>query len=92
MPDPAQEANYTLLDSDYDSYAIVYSCVSLFYGFASFEYLWILYREPEIADDKLAELVAKINDKLPDYDFYDATVKTVQGKENCPYDEWVAES
>ena len=76
-----------MMDSDYDSYAIVYSCVSLFYGFASFEYLWILYREPEIADDKLAELVTKINYKLPDYKFNMLAVKTVQGEENCHYDE-----
>ena len=53
MPNPSDQANYTIMDSDYDTYSIVYSCESIWYGFASFEYLWILAREPEISDELL---------------------------------------
>ena len=47
-PSPTERANYQILDTDYDSYAIVYDCRD--YGFFSFDYLWILAREPEISD------------------------------------------
>ena len=85
MPDPSKYYNYSIMDSDYDTYAIVYSCASIWYGFASFEYLWILAREPEISDELLNTLVDKIDATLPDYEFWENTVKTVQGEDNCPY-------
>ena len=37
--------NYNILDTDYDSYAIVYSCSSKFFGLLKSEFLWILTRE-----------------------------------------------
>ena len=89
-PDPSEKGNYTILDSDYDRYTIVYSCESIWYGFASFEYLWILARETEISDELLEELVNKIDEALPDYEFYENTVKTVQG-DSCSYDDRPAE-
>ena len=85
MPDPSDHYNYSVMDTDYDTYAIVYSCASIWWGFASFEYLWVLTREPEIPDDLLQTLADKIEDALPDYEFWENTVKTVQGEENCSY-------
>ena len=37
--------NYNILDTDYDSYAIVYSCSQKFFGLLKSELLWILTRE-----------------------------------------------
>ena len=31
-PDPSKEANYHVIDTDYVSYVIIYSCEELFYG------------------------------------------------------------
>merc|ERR1712241_719978 len=37
--------NYNILDTDYDSYAIVYSCGEKVFGLLKSEFLWILTRE-----------------------------------------------
>ena len=87
MPSPSDRANYTIMDSDYDTYSIVYSCESIWYGFASWENLWILAREPEISDELLGTLADKIDETLPEYEFWENTIKTVQGEENCSYSD-----
>lgn len=38
--------NYHVLETDYDSYAIVYSCRTLLQGRVRNEYSWILTRDP----------------------------------------------
>lgn len=82
-PSPSDEANYTVLDTDYETYSIVYSCGNIF-GLASFDFLWILAREPQLDDQKMLELIGKIEDKLPDYGFFKNSIETRQGK-TCPY-------
>ena len=49
MPDAvvSDEPNYIVLDTDYDSYSIVYSCGNLL-GLFTIEYLWVLAREPTL--------------------------------------------
>ena len=76
-------ANYTVLDTDYETYSIVYSCSTIF-GSASFDLLWILAREPELDEEKMLELIEKIEDKLPSYDFFENSIETRQGR-SCPY-------
>ena len=46
-------SNYTIMDTDYDNYSIVYTCNDLFGGRASFDILWILSREPTIPYESL---------------------------------------
>ena len=53
VPSPTDKPNYTVMETDYDSYTIVYSCSDQFWGYASFDYLWILSREPTMAEDSL---------------------------------------
>ena len=74
-----------MLDTDYETYSIVYSCGG-FLGLASFDFLWILSREPTLDDEKLLELIGKVEDKLPDYGFFKNSIQTRQGR-SCPYDK-----
>merc|ERR1712087_667668 len=84
-PKPTDNPNYTVLDTDYETYSIVYSCGG-FLGLASFDFLWILSREPTLDDAKLLELIGKVEDKLPDYGFFKNSIQTRQGR-SCPYDK-----
>ena len=68
-PSPSDKANYTVLDTDYDTYTVVYSCSDIA-GFASFDFLWILAREPELDDATILSIVGKIEEKLPHYGFF----------------------
>lgn len=88
-PSPSDEPNYTVLDTDYETYSIVYGC-SNFFGVASFDFLWILAREPELDDQKMLDLLDKIEDKLPDYGFFKNSIETRQGR-TCPYSKRPAE-
>ena len=85
-PTPSDEVNYTVLDTDYDSYAIVYSCASYFWGYASFDYLWILTREPSLSGSKFLELVSIIEDRIPHYDIFTESVVARHG-DDCPYED-----
>ena len=38
--------NYDLLETDYDSYAVIYSCTNLLGGLYRTEYAFVLSREP----------------------------------------------
>ena len=66
-------ADYSVVDSDYTSYAIVYSCVDVL-GIAPFEYAWVLVRdqleEGSAAFDSMLDTVSVVfASKLPDYDY-----------------------
>ena len=50
LPSPSDEPNYIILETDYDNYSIFYRCDELFWGWASFDYLWILSRTPTMSD------------------------------------------
>ena len=84
-PKPSDKANYTVLDTDYETYSVVYSCGG-FLGLASFDFLWIMSREPELDDAKMLELIGKVEDRLPDYGFFKNSIETRQGR-TCPYDK-----
>lgn len=47
-------APYWVLSTDYDNYALVYSCTDLLMLHADF--VWILSRQPTLPDDTLEEL------------------------------------
>ena len=62
------------MDTDYDTYSIVYSS-----GRFGFDFLWILAREKQLDDDTMRSIVAKINEKLPHYNFEKNHHMTYQG-------------
>ena len=69
-PKPTDKANYTVMDTDYDSYAIFYSCNEFFGGRASFDYLWILAREPTLPYESMLARIETIKETIPHYNFY----------------------
>jgi len=52
-------ANYNVVDTDYDSYSVVYSCSSVLFFFKA-EFLWILTRDQIPSDELITEVEAKI--------------------------------
>ncbi|KAK3909173.1 Apolipoprotein D, partial [Frankliniella fusca] len=54
-----REAPYWVLDTDYDSYSLVYSCTDLF-GVAKIESAWVLGRDPALSDSSKAKVEAAI--------------------------------
>ena len=59
------QPNYLILDTDYDTYAIVYGCDIE----DAVPNLWFLAREPTLDEDLIAELTAKSTEMLPNYDW-----------------------
>ena len=74
--------DYRVLETDYDTYSVVYSCKPFFFFFKT-EYIWILTRArtPDAATITAAENVAKT--KVPSYGF-DNFEKPLQG-DSCKY-------
>lgn len=78
---PFAEANYEVLETDYDSYALVYDCRES----ENFLYFYILSRTPEMDADLKAELVEKAKAALPNYNF--DNMHDVVHDERCNYAE-----
>ena len=71
--------NYVVLDTDYKSYSLVYSCTTK-YGFLRTEVSWILSRERTLEKTTLDKLLLKIKEISPTLV---AALKPTDQK-NCP--------
>ena len=80
------DTNYNILETDYENYAIVYSCKESLGGWLHNDYLWVLSREEQMEDTLLAQVIDSIETMLPRYDVMGETHKTYQG-DWCHYDE-----
>ena len=74
-----------LLATDYDNYAVAYMCVG-FGSWYSQEDIWLLSREPTLAQEHIEEAIKVIRKKLPKYDWNHDARRTTQG-DRCPYDK-----
>ena len=72
------EPNYFIMDTDYDSYAMVYACVP-----DAPAKLYIMSREQTMDDATFNSLLSQAKDKLPHYNF-NKTMKVKQGGD-CTY-------
>jgi len=56
------KGDYQVVDTDYDSYAIVYSCTNLV--FAKSEFYWVLSRTKEVSEETLVDLTSYVETKF----------------------------
>ena len=82
-PQPSKP-NYKVIETDYTSYSIVYSC-----GFVSAK-LWLLTREPIVADTLINTMLATAKKNLPHFDFTTMDARDYQGSK-CSYSKPVQE-
>jgi lipocalin len=59
---PQYKENMMILDTDYTTYAVIYSCDN--HGLNRHEYVWILSRTPLLDQSKIDSLVIMIKSKL----------------------------
>jgi len=73
--------NYNVLDTDYETYSIVFTCDPSGKGKS---FLWLMAREP-VADQALIDtIMATAAGKLPNFDFNTLAERDVQG-DMCTY-------
>ena len=81
-----KRSNWKLLSTDYDNYAIMYSCSNQMSNVMHAEYFTVLGRETTLSDEIMEKVRKIVKDAVPDYDMSDANmVTTVQG-DSCKYD------
>jgi len=78
------EANYNVMDTDYQNYAIVMNCRD--FGFFTIEMGWILSRKQEFRGTKLFQTVQEKARKNFGFNIENA-ISTGQDPDNCEFDE-----
>ena len=58
-----QMPNYNVVDTDYDTYSIVYNCDSA----SQFQIVWLLSRTPVMSDATLIKVMAILAEKIPNF-------------------------
>eukprot|EP00349_Pseudokeronopsis_sp_Brazil_P011498 CAMPEP_0202977942 /NCGR_PEP_ID=MMETSP1396-20130829/84543_1 /ASSEMBLY_ACC=CAM_ASM_000872 /TAXON_ID= /ORGANISM="Pseudokeronopsis sp., Strain Brazil" /LENGTH=116 /DNA_ID=CAMNT_0049716773 /DNA_START=361 /DNA_END=711 /DNA_ORIENTATION=+ len=81
--------DYKVLDTDYENFTIVYSCVDSHIKTSGVN-LWILSRTPELAEEHLKHALDVIEAQLPEYQ-QEWLYFGVQG-ETCNYEGAVPDS
>lgn len=79
----APPGDYRVLDTDYDNYAIVYSCDTFYV--AKTEYIWVLTRAQFPDDQIIYNALQTLKQKVPDYD--QTQIRRTQHGGSCKYFE-----
>jgi lipocalin len=79
----APKADYRVLDTDYTTYSVVYSCADLPFN-QRLEDLWIISREQTLSPELVAAAHQTIRTQVPNYDLDNNIHVTVQGG-SCVY-------
>ena len=51
FPSVNAKGDYRVVETDYETYSLVYACVPVPFDLGSFQFMWILAREKEISED-----------------------------------------
>lgn len=70
--------NYQVVETDYESYSIVYSCGNFK------QFLWLLTREPVVSDELYNQMLATAKASLPNFNFDKLNDRDYQG-DKCTY-------
>ena len=77
----------SVIDTDYSSYAIRYSCNDDNWHGIRTDYVTILSRTPTISEELMTQIRDKVASQLPDYDMSNWQMwNTDQGDDYCTYD------
>ena len=76
--------DYSVVDSDFTSYAIVKNCENWLFGLFRWEIYWILVRDPNAAASVTDVAEASLASRSPHYDQAKNHIYTNRGG-NCPY-------
>ena len=76
-PTPTR-SNYEVVETDYKTYSIVYSCGPLK------SFLWLLTRTPVASDALYNQMLTTAKAKLPNFDFSNMNGRDIQGSK-CSY-------
>ena len=76
IPDDPQ-ANYWVVDTDYNNYSLVWSCAD--YKVVSLEFAWVLSRKQTLDD----AIVSRLKEKLASFEI-DIRSFVVTNQTNCP--------
>ena len=74
-----------MLETDYDSYQILYSCIDLMDG-GSYDAVNVFSRTPELTEELKDYILDTIAETVPLYDLEENAFVDLQGEANCPYD------
>ena len=81
------ELNFMIVDTDYDNYAVVYSCINVFWGLWHYDAHWGMTREKTPSADYINTNIKKVmDDAVPDYNFDFHAYYAKHGDDNCSYD------
>ena len=78
---PTTKPNYSVLDTDYTSYSIVYKCA------AKKMEVFLLAREPVISNELYDQMISIVQEKLPSYDLALMNARDYQG-DDCTYRDY----
>jgi len=56
------KGDYRVVNTDYKSYSLVYSCTDFFFG--KFYFVWVLAREPVLPEATMQKIISEIQTKL----------------------------
>ena len=85
--EPKDRSYYKILDTDYDSYAILYRCNDESWTGITTEYVTILSRTPTVDEAWMEKVRARVAQDLPDYDMSNWNMyNSDQGDDYCTYD------
>ena len=77
----APPGDYRVLDTDYETFALVYSCDS--YYVAKTEYIWVLTRERNPDQSVIYQALNTLKAKVPDYD--QTQIRVTKQDSSCKY-------